>query len=369
MADKRVEKFAHLLVDYSTNVKPGDRVAITTGTAAMPLVKALYARILERGGYPHVLFDVPEQEELFFAHAQDGQMDFVPLFHKMAFEEFDVLLKVRADENTRALSGIDPALIARRQKALAPLLQAQMRRGANGSLRWMSTLFPTRAYAMEANMGFEEYQDFVFKASHVDEGTPDPAAHWQSVQEQQRRYMERIEGHDKVEIRGPNADLTLSIKGRTFLNACGKINMPDGEIYTGPVEDSANGWVHFTYPAVYQGRSVEGVKLTFKNGKVVTASADKNQDLLLHNLETDAGARYLGEFAIGTNFEINRFTGNILFDEKIGGSFHLALGAGYPETGSHNRSTIHWDMICDLRQDSEILVDGETIYRNGQFVF
>ncbi|MBT3714675.1 MAG: aminopeptidase, partial [Anaerolineae bacterium] len=181
--------------------------------------------------------------------------------------------------------------------------------------------------------------------------------------------VDNIQGHDQVILRGPNVDLTLSIKDRTFLNSAGIFNMPDGEIYTGPVEKSVNGWVKFTYPAIYGGVAVEGAELTFSNGKVTSAKADKNQDYLLKMLETDAGSRYLGEFAIGTNFEIDKFTGQILFDEKIGGSFHMALGASYPETGGLNKSAIHWDMICDMREDSEILVDGELYYKNGKFAF
>jgi aminopeptidase len=243
-----------------------------------------------------------------------------------------------------------------------------MERGAAGSLRWMSTLFPTRAYAMEAEMGFQEYQDFVFRACHADLDTADPVTYWQAVQHEQDAIIARIQGHDQVVLRGPNVDLTLSVKGRKFMNACGTNNMPDGEIYTGPVEESANGWVRFTYPAVTQGWVVEGIELKFEDGKVVSATAEKNQDFLLRMLEADPGARYLGEFAIGTNYEIDRFTRSILFDEKIGGSFHLAVGAGYPETGSHNKSIIHWDMICDMRQDSEILIDGDIFYRNGQFI-
>jgi aminopeptidase len=344
-------------------------VAITATFAAEPLVRALYELVLERGAHPHILFDLPGQDEALFAHASDEQLDYIPPFHKMAFEEFGVLIKIRAEINTRALSSVDPARQARRQKALSTLLQAQMRRGADKSLRWMSTLYPTQAYAMEAEMGFEEYQDFVFRAMHADEGTPDPVAYWQWIEQEQKRIVERIESHDWVELHGPNVDLSLSIKGRIFRNASGQHNLPDGEIYTGPVEDSANGWVRFTYPAVYQGRIVEGIELTFEAGRVVKATAAKNEDFLLQMLDTDAGARYLGEFAIGTNFEINRFTHNILFDEKIGGSFHMALGAGYPETGSLNKSIIHWDMICDLRQDAEIKVDGEVVYRNGDFVF
>jgi aminopeptidase len=368
LTDRQIEKFAHILVDYSTQVKPGDRVAITTSTAAESLVQVLYGLILERGGYPHVLMDFADQDEIFYAHAKNEQLDYVPAFHKMAYESFDVLLKVRADTNTRALTNVDPARQARRNKSLAPLLRAQLKRGAEGSLRWMSTLFPTRAYAMEADMGFEEFQDFVFGACHADDQTADPVAFWQSVKAQQQKYIERLEGHNRVEIRGPNADLTLSIKERKFVNGSGQNNMPDGEIFTGPVENSLNGWVRYSYPAIYQGRVVEGVELTFKEGKVIKASAAKNQPILLQMIDSDAGARYVGEFAIGTNYQIQRFSKNILFDEKIGGSFHMALGAGYPETGSKNKSVIHWDMICDLRLDSEILVDDEIVYQNGRFV-
>jgi aminopeptidase len=369
LADQRVEKFARILVDYSTQVGPGDRVAITATTAAEPLVRALYTQVLERGGHPHVLFDLPGQDELLYAHASGEQLDFVPLFHKLAFEQFEVLIKVRSELNTRALSAVEPARQSRRGKAVSTLLAAQMKRGAEKSLRWMSTLYPTSGYAMEAEMGQDAYEDFVYRAMHADEGTPDPVAYWQYVELEQRRIVDRIQGHDRVELRGPNVDLSLSIRGRIFRNASGQQNMPDGEIYTGPVEDTVQGWVRYTYPAIYQGRQVEGIELRFEDGKVVQATARKNQDFLLEMLASDDGARYIGEFAIGTNFEINRFTHNILFDEKIGGSFHMALGAGYPETGSKNKSAIHWDMICDLRQDSEILVDGEVVYRNGQFVF
>jgi aminopeptidase len=368
LTDSRLHKFARILVYHSTQVQKGDRVAITTSTAAVPLVKELFALILQQGGNPHVLLDFPGQEELFFEFANDQQIEFVPLFHQMAFEEFDVLIKIRADENTRALANVNTERQARRQKATFSMIQAQLRRGADKTLRWVSTLYPTNAYAMEAGMGLGEYENFVYRAMHADESTADPVAHWQQVKQQQQAMIDRIQGHDRVQLRGPNVDLNLSIKGRTFKNACGEHNLPDGEIYTGPVENSANGWVHYTYPAMYQGRIVDGVQLEFKDGKVVQASASENEEYLIKNLETDTGSRYIGEFAIGTNFEIDRFTKSILFDEKIGGTFHMALGAGYPETGSQNKSDIHWDMICDLRHDSEILVDGEVVYRNGTFL-
>ena len=369
MSDIRVQKFASILIDYSTRVQPGDRVAITGTLAAEPLARELYALALRRGAHPHVLLDLPGQDELLFANASDEQLDFVPVFHRTAFEEFDVLIKVRSETNTRAPSNVPAGRVARRQKGLSGLTAAQMQRGASGALRWMSTLFPTPAYAMEAEMGFEEYQDYFYAACHAGSDDSDPVTHWQNVHAVQQRYVDRIQGHNQVVLRGPDVDLKLSIEGRRFVNASGKVNLPDGEIYTSPVENSVNGWVRYTYPAVYQGQIVQGVELTFENGQVVNATAQKNQDLLLRMLDSDPGARYLGEFAIGTNYQIDRFTRNILLDEKIGGSFHTALGAGYPETGSLNRSAIHWDMICDLHQDSEISLDGEVIYRDGRFIF
>jgi aminopeptidase len=368
MNDLRLNKFAQILIKYSTKVKPGDKVVITSSTCAEPFMQALYEQVLDAGAYPHILLDLSGQDEIFYNHASKDLLDFVPIFHQAAFDEFDVLIKVRAESNTRQLENVAPDRLSRRQKAMSSLLEAQMQRGADKSLRWMSTLYPTQAYAMEAEMGYQAYQDFVYKAIHADANTHDPVAYWQKLEQDQEHILQRVTGHDQVVLRGPNVDLTLSIRKRIFINGAGEHNMPDGEIYTGPVENSANGWVHYSYPAIYEGRQVDGVELTFENGRVIKASASKNEDFLLEMLDTDPGARYLGEFAIGTNMEINRFTHSILFDEKIGGSFHTALGASYPETGGVNKSVIHWDMICDMRQDAEILIDGELFYRNGQFV-
>jgi len=214
-------------------------------------------------------------------------------------------------------------------------------------------------------MSLREYEDFLFSATFADQD--DPVAPWQRIHDDQQRLVDWLEGRKTVTVQSPNADLTLSIEGRTFINSDGKENMPCGEIFTGPVEDSANGWVKFTFPGIISGREVNGVRLEFKAGKVIKASAEKNEEYLLEMLDSDKGARYLGEFAIGTNYGIQRFTKNILFDEKLGGTFHMALGAGYPETGSTNQSSIHWDLIADAHQDSEIRVDGELFYKDGQF--
>jgi len=367
LSDARVDKFARILVDYSARIEPGDRVLIEATTAAEPLVRALYSRIMETGGHPHLALELPDQEELFYQFANDAQLDFPPTFRKLAYETFESRMRISSQLNTRALSHVDPKKLSRRQKALSTILETQMRRGATGELKWVTTQYPTQGYAIEAEMGQKAYEDFVYRACHAD--VDDPISYWKSVEAEQAKMIARIEGKTQVTLRGPHVDLTLSVKGRKFMNSCGTHNMPDGELYTGPVEDSVNGWVKFTYPAIFNGVAVEGIELYFNKGKVERANAEKNEPYLFEMLNSDAGARYLGEFAIGTNFEIDRFTRNILFDEKIGGTFHMALGAGYPETGSKNKSIIHWDMICDLRKDSEIEVDGEVIYRNGSFVF
>ena len=232
--------------------------------------------------------------------------------------------------------------------------------------RWVIFAYPTEAYAQEAEMSLQEFEDFAYKACLPD--LVDPVGYWRNFEKQQARAVEWLNGKKRVHILGPDTDLHLSVEGRRFMNSCCRNNVPDGEIYTGPVEDSANGHVSFSYPVIYNGHEISGVRLWFENGRVIRAEASKNESYLLSALETDPGARYLGEFAIGTNDNINRFTGQILFDEKIGGSFHLALGNSYPQTGGVNKSAIHWDMICDLRQGGSITVDDELFYSNGKFV-
>jgi aminopeptidase len=373
VTDIRVQKFAKVLVEHSARIVPGDRVLIEATTAAEPLIRELYIQILEKGGIPHPMIALPgmmpfSQDDMYVTYAKsDAQLEFVPTFYKLAYDQFESRIRIHSATNTRGSSNLDPVKGGKRGKALSAITEAQFRRGGEGVFKWVTTQYPTEAYAQDASMSLQEYEDFVFGAVHTNED--DPIAFWQGVKEKQQSAVDYMKGKSQVVLRGPNVDLTLSVKGRTFMNSYGTFNMPDGEIYTGPVEDSVDGWVKFTYPANYGGVSVEGAEITFSKGRVQKARADKNQDYLLKTLDADAGSRYLGEFAIGTNFDIQRFTGQILFDEKIGGSFHIAFGAGYPETGSKNKSSIHWDMICDMRTDSEILVDGELFYKNGQFVF
>jgi len=372
VSDSRVQKFAKVLVEHSARIAPGDRVLIEATTAAEPLVRELFIQIMEKGGHPHPMVALPgmmpfSQDEFYLTYANDSQLDFVPTFYKLAYDEFESRIRIHSSTNTRGTTNIDPVKSQRRGKAISGITEAQMRRGGEGKFKWVTTLYPTDAYAQDAGMSLKDYEDFVFGAVHAHED--DPIAYWNSTKAGQQKAIDFLAGKDVVTLRGPNVDLTLSIKGRKFMNSTGMYNMPDGEIYTGPVEDSLNGWVKYTYPAIYGGVAVEGAELTFNRGRVQRATAEKNEAYLIKMLESDEGSRHVGEFAIGTNFDINKFTGNILFDEKIGGTFHMALGAGYPETGSKNKSAIHWDMICDLRTDSEITVDGELFYKNGEFVF
>jgi aminopeptidase len=368
MTDPRLSNLAKTLVNYSVAVKPADWVLINTTITALPLAKEVLKYVLRAGGNPTISLDNREDDfgRVVISEASDAQLDWVSPTDKMLYDHVDVLISLLGQENTRAMTGIDAQKVRRRMVARRELIQTYMQRTAEGKLRWTLTNFPCQAYAQDADMSLSDYEDFVYAATYSDQ--PDPVQAWQKVRSDQQRLADWLQGKKQVVVRGPNADLKLSVAGRKFINCAGDKNMPDGEIFTGPVEDSANGWVRFTYPAIHRGTEVERVELQFKDGKVVKASAQKNEAYLLAMLDTDPGARFLGEFAIGTNYAIQRFTKSILYDEKIGGSFHMAVGAGYPETGSVNQSTIHWDFICDMRDNSEILVDGELLYKNGQFV-
>jgi len=370
--DPRTKNLARILVEYSTSVRPGDYVAIISSPLARPLMLEVFRQALRAGGYPYpfmgleMLRGMDGFDEILFKEANDEQLRHVHRVDEMVINEFEVLIAIRSQGNTRALSNVDPARQAIRQKARSALFATQMERGSAKDLRWVGTLYPTQAYAQDADMSLEEFEDYVYGTTFADE--EDPIARWLEIHEQQQRLVDWLKGKKRVEVKGPNVDMTLSIEDRIFVNSDGKNNMPSGEIFTGPVEDSAEGWVRFTYPAVNAGREVEGIELQFEGGKVVKASAQKNDAYLHTMLDTDPGARFLGEFAIGTNKKINRFIKNILFDEKIGGTIHMAVGAGYPETGSKNRSSIHWDMICDMKDGGEITVDGELFYRSGEFL-
>jgi aminopeptidase len=366
MSDLRMEELAKVLVNYSTRVKKGDFVWVRGDIAGLPLVNAVARQAIQAGGQLEVSLVSDDLAETRLRESSEEQLTWVSPVDKLLYEGVDVMIVVWAPTNTRALSGIDPDKQRIRQQSRSDLTRTYLKRSAEGNLRWVVSNYPCPALAQDADMSLSEYEDFVYAATFADQ--PDPIQCWQAMHDEQERLVRWLEGKKEVTVRGPNADLTLSVTGRTFINCYGDKNMPDGEIFTGPVEDSANGWIRFTYPAIEGGREVEGVELEFKDGKVVSARAKKNEEFLLAMLDSDDGSRYIGEFAIGTNFGIKRFTRSILFDEKIGGSLHMALGAGYPETGSQNQSSLHWDFICDMQDESEIWVDGELFYRNGKFL-
>ena len=366
MKDIRIQKLADILVTYSLGIKEGDMVRISGAYIAEPLILELYRRCLANGAHPVIRASIPHAEPIFYKHASDEQLEYIWEPDRWMAENLDVAVSIISDQNTRQLSKIDPRRQVIASKARKPLMDTWMKRAAAGEFRWNVTVFPTEALAMDAEMSLEEYEDFYYKACLVN--ADDPVAEWRKVAERLAHLVEWAQGRSEVHLQGPGTDLHLEVSGRTWLPADGKENFPDGEIFTAPVEDKTRGHVTFTYPAIYGGQSVEGIRLQFEDGRVVDARADKNEEFLVKTLDTDDGARVLGELGIGTNFGIQEFTGEILLDEKIGGTVHLAVGASYPESGGVNESAVHWDMVCDLRRGGRISVDGDALMEDGKIV-
>lgn len=364
MSDPRVEKLAKVLVHYSLDLQPGDQFAIQTNPLAEPLSLAVYKEAVLAGAHVTVMNQLPGAMEFFLKHASDEQLDYVSPLLRQVLETFDATLQLGAAYNTRALSGVDPARRGRFQKAGADVRQTAMKRGATGELKWCYTVFPTQAAAQEADMSLSDYENFVYGAGLLD--LDDPVAGWLAEGERQRKLINWLAGKDQVVLRGSDIDLKFSIKDRAFVEAAGRENFPDGEIFTSPVEESVDGWVRFAYPAIYGGQEVVDIELWFEDGRIVKEKATKGQELLTALLGSDDGSRILGEWGIGTNYGIQRFTKNMLFDEKMGGTHHLAVGAGFPEAGGKNESGLHWDMLCNMAE-SEVTVDGDLFYQNGQF--
>jgi aminopeptidase len=366
MRDPRLERLADVLVNYSVGVSRDQIVRISGPPVGQPLVVELHRAVLAAGGHPLVRMAPEELEEVFLKHGSDDQLRFVNPVQKFEYERIDASIGLWGEENTKALSNVDPKRIGLNQAARKPLLETFMKRSAEGKLRWVGTQYPTQGAAQDAEMSLAEYEDFVFSAGKLDR--PDPVAAWKAVSERQQRLTDFLNGKRDYRVVAANGtDVTLSVAGMKWINCDGHHNFPDGEVFTGPVVDSVNGTIRFSFPAVHHGREVDGVRLTFRNGKVVEASADKGEEFLFSMLDTDAGSRFLGECAIGTNYDIARYTKNTLFDEKIGGTVHFALGAGYPETGNKNESGLHWDMVVDLRRGGYVEVDGVKVNVDGRF--
>ncbi len=363
MPDPRVTKLAKVLVHYSVEVKPKQQVLIRTTPVGEELTLAVYEEVIKAGGNPFVVNEVPGAQEIFYKYASDDQLDYVSPVTKLILETFDVSIGLWSDYNTRKLSGADPQRMTRARKANSSLTKTSMQRSAKGEFHWVVTVSPNNAMAQEADMSLADYTEFVYGAGLLNDA--DPVSLWRAEGVKQQKLIGWLNGHDKAVLKGSNVDLTLSIKERPFIECSGRVNFPDGEIFMGPVEESANGWIRYKYPAIFAGQEITDIELWFENGKVVKEKASKNQELLTSALNTDAGSRFLGEWGIGTNYGIQRFTKNMLFDEKIGGTVHFAVGAGYPESGSKNESGLHWDMLCDMN-DAEITLDGELFYKNGK---
>ncbi|HEV3256776.1 MAG TPA: aminopeptidase [Gemmataceae bacterium] len=367
MRDQRVDKLAEVLVRYSVAVKPGDVVSLVGPPLTEPLVVALYGEVLRAGGQPVVLM-VPEAcaEELY-RHGGPEQLAFVNPLELREVESVDATIHASAVLNTRALTNTDPGKQAVRNRARRGLMDLFLRRAAEKSLRWVFTQFPCHAAAQDAEMSLAEYEDFVFTAGMLH--GREPARDWQRLSERQAHVVDFLHKASELRFVTPGGtDLRLGVAGRTWINCDGHENFPDGEVFTGPIEDATEGTACFDFPAVHAGREVQGVRLVFRAGRVVEARAAKGEAFLLSMLNQDAGARVLGEVAIGCNYAVTRYTRNTLFDEKIGGTFHVALGASYPESGGTNQSGLHWDLVGDLRHGGRVEADGRLISTDGRFV-
>jgi aminopeptidase len=366
MRDPRAENLAKILVGYSTEVKAGETVSIDGEVGAEPLLRAVYEEVLKAGAHPILNVALDGLAATYFEHASDEQLEWIsPLTQWMA-ENADVRIGIGASANTRELSAVPPERQTKRQTATGKLLARMMDRSAAGEFRWCYTLYPTNAYASEAEMSLRDYEDFYFGACLADDG--DPLTAWKRASTETERLAEWIEGHEEVRVTAPGTDIRLGIAGRKFIPCTGKHNMPDGEFFTGPVEDSVEGEVTFHLPAVIAGREVSGVHLRFESGKVVDAGAERGEEFLIQLLDTDEGARRLGELGIGTNYAIDRGTLEVLLDEKIGGTVHMAVGRSYPESGGVNESAVHTDLVCDLRRGGKLEVDGTVMQEDGRFV-
>jgi aminopeptidase len=362
---ERLRRLAEVLVGYSAGVKPGDLVVIHGTANVEPLLDELYAAVLRAQGLPSLRATL-ELDELLLAEGSDEQAAWVNPAELEDVERADVWIVVDAPSNTKALTGISPEREALQQRARRELRERYLERALHGELRWVLTGYPTLAAAQDAEMSLAEYEDFLYAASFLDDG--DPVARWRAFSDELKQVAELLNAKQELRIVADGTDLALAVGGRMWVPSEGHENFPDGEVFTAPLEEGVDGEIRFTYPAVFRGRQVDDVRLRFAKGEVVEATAARGQDFLEEMIAVDEGARRLGELAFGLNDAIQLFTRNILFDEKIGGTVHLALGSAYPECGGENRSALHWDMICDLRSGSEVFADGELIYRDGRFL-
>lgn len=361
-----LDRWAKLLVQYCLRLEPRRTVAIHATPLAEPLVRAVYAEVLRAGGLPLLAMTLPGLDRRFYELARDWQLDTMSPIQELILERVDARVAIRSEADPDELSGVDPEKLARSTRASAPSFQRFLERSASGEARWVVTLYPTAGYAARAGMPLDQFGEFVVRACRLD--LDDPKEAWMETERRQRRLLAWLSGKRVVHVEGPGTDLRVSIRDRSFTSSFGLRNVPDGEVFTSPVEDTAEGVISFTVPASRHGTVVKGIRLQFERGRVVAASAEENEPFLHRMLDVDEGAKRIGELAFGTNSAITRPIGDALFDEKIGGTMHLALGASYPETGGTNHSALHWDLVCDLRDGGLVTVDGTPLLRDGQFL-
>lgn len=366
MADQRLEKLAKLLTTYSTEIKKGDNVFFIADETATPWVTEMMKAASELGANVNYTIQSSDVLEMKLKHSNEEQLTMGNPIVEMIAEKADVLITAWGERNTKVNANINSEKLkfyAQGSKKFRKIFSERM---ADGSLRWCGTQFPTYSDAQEAGMSLRDYENFVYEAGllHYD----DPAAEWKKIAEEQDRWIKYLDTKKEIHFISEGTDIKVGVEGRKWQNCCGKVNFPDGEVFTSPVENKINGIISFSFPGIYMGKEIEGIKLTVENGVVTKAAADKGEDLLHELLKVDEGASRFGEVAIGTNYGIKKFTRNMLFDEKIGGTIHMALGDSIPEAGGQNRSAIHWDMLCDMRNNGKIYADGELFYENGNFI-
>ena len=365
--DNLWEKYAKVLVDYSVNVQPEELTIIRTDSyLAQPLIKEIYKQVLLKGAYPVVRMGVEGLNEVYIKNATDKQLEFIDPMTQIEYEQAKNLISIGAPLNVKSMARLDSKKLAKRSGVMKQLSSKMLERSAKGDLKWVIADFPTNALAQEANMSLDEYKQFLIKACylHLD----DPVGKWREIGENQEKIAQYLNTKSEIRITGEKTDITFNVKGRIWKSCAGEYNFPDGEVYTSPVENSANGQIYFDFPQIYRGNEAQKVLLTLKDGKIIDAKADKGEEFLINMLDMDEGSRFVGEIAIGTNDMIQDVTGNILFDEKIGGSIHMAVGASYPDTGGKNVSGLHWDLIKNMKNGGEIYADNILIYKDGKFI-
>ena len=364
--DNKIRKHAEILLKYSINIQKGETLLIQGDITTLPLITEAYKIAIDLGALTQVVINNEELNEILLKNGNEEQIQYIPASLKTRIETVQAVLTLSGSSNTRMLSHVDPDKVKLSAQGSLELTHIFFERVQNNQMRFCGTLFPNQAHAQEASMSLSDYQDFVYDACYLN--LSDPISKWKEIDREQEKICEVMDTKKTLRIVSKDTDISMSVAGRKWVNCSGRLNFPDGEVFTGPVEDSVNGRIRFSFPGIYMGREIEDIQLVFEKGRVVKASAAKGEALLHKLLETDEGARYVGEVAVGTNYNIRNFTRHMLFDEKIGGTVHLAIGKSIPQSLAKNKSAIHWDMLCDMKDGGEIFADDQLVYKSGKFL-